>query len=196
MELDDLRGAWTSIGQAAGGASVDESIARLRRLRRIVFWRDLREILAAAVVSPIFAWAGWGLQMHGGPLAARLSIVLILAGLLLIVAVLLWARRPRSAAASSVGDRLRVELIYIDRQLAILRQVAWWYVGPVLLGVDLLVVTARGARSTFAIVYVVATLAISVLVIWLNRRAARRLQPIRDSVLRSLEDVRDRQTDR
>jgi hypothetical protein len=196
MQLDDMKDAWTNIGQTPGGASLDELTAGLRRMRRIVFWRDAREILAAAVVSPIFVWAGWGFQSVGAPLAARLAVALILAGMLLIVAVLLWARHPRASVGSSVGEHLRAELTCVDRQIWILHNVAWWYVGPVLVGVNLLVATARGATSMFAIAYLVVTLAASVLIVWLNRWGARGLRPLRDSVLRSLEDVREPQTER
>ena len=34
MELDDVKGAWANAGQKAGGATIDELIPRLRRLRR------------------------------------------------------------------------------------------------------------------------------------------------------------------
>jgi hypothetical protein len=147
-------------------------------------------------VTPIFVWVGWGFQSIGAPLAARLAIVLILASMLFIVAVFLWARHPRASAGSSVGEYLRAELTYVDRQIWILRYVAWWYVGPCWAGVNLLIVALRGATSRFAIVYFVVTLGASVFIVWLNRQGARGLRPVRDSVLRALEDVREPQRER
>jgi hypothetical protein len=196
MELDDLKGAWANAGQAAGGASLDELIPRLRRLRRGLFWRDAREIVAAAVLFPIFAWLGWIGQLRREPLAPRLGIALLLAALLLIVAVLLWARRPRASAGSSVGEHLRTELAHMDRQIFILRHVAWWYVAPIFVGINLFVAGLRGARSTFAVTYAIVTFVFSVFIVWLNRRGARGLQPLRDSLLRGLEAVRESPTER
>jgi hypothetical protein len=194
MELDDLKGAWTNAGQTAGGASPDELIPRLRRLRRLVFWRDAREIAAAAVGFAFFAWF-WR-HIPGGHLAARMGTGLILASALLIVAVLLWARRPRTLVGSSMSEHLRAELAHIDRQILILRHVAWWYVGPCTVGVNLFVAGLRGAQSAFAIGYAVITLAGGVFLVWLNRRGARKLRPIRDSLMRSLDALREPQPNR
>jgi hypothetical protein len=191
MELDDLKGAWANAGRREGGASVDELIPRLRRLRRGLFWRDTREIVAVAVLFPFFAWIGWLLQVRGGPLPARIGVGLVLAGLLLIVAVLLWTRRPRASVGSSMSEHLRAELIRIDRQISILQHVAWWYIAPVTVGVDLFVAGVRGVHSMFAVVYVIITLAAGAFLVWLNRRAAHRLLPLRDSLLRGLDAVRE-----
>jgi hypothetical protein len=196
MELDDVKDAWTNVGQTAGDVSLDESIARLRRLRHVIFWRDAREIVAAAIAALVFASFGWLMQAHAAPLAARLSVVLILASLLFIVAMLLWARHPRASAGLSVGENLRAELTYIDRQIWIVQHAAWWYVGPVFVGGNLLVAALRGPRSMFAIGYFVLTLSGSVLLVWLNRRGARMLRPVRDAVLRDLESVQEPQTQR
>jgi len=196
MELDDLKGAWANAGQTAGGASLDELIPRLRRLRRGLFWRDAREIVAAAVLFPIFAWIGWIGQLRREPLAPRIGIALLLAGLVLIVAVLLWARRPRASAGSSVGEHLRTELAHMDRQIFIARYVAWWYVAPVFVGINLFIAGVRGATSMFAITYAIVTLAVSVLIVWLNRRGAQKLRALRDSLLRGLEAVHESPTER
>lgn len=193
MELDDLKGAWANAGQTAGGASLDELIPRLRRLRRGLFWRDAREIVVAAVAFPFVIWIGLRLQGH---FVARIGVGVMLAGLLLIVAVIVWARRPRARAGSSVGEHLRAELTLLDRQISILHHVAWWYVAPVFVGANLLVAGLAGAHSVFAIAYVIATLAVGVLLVWLNRRMADSLRPLRDSLLRGLEAVRESQTER
>jgi len=193
MELDDLKGAWANAGQTAGGASLDELIPRLRRLRRGLFWRDAREIVAAVVLFPIFAWLLWIGQLRREPLVPRIGLALVLAGLLLIVAVLFWARRPRASAGSSVGEHLRTELTHIDRQIFIAQHVAWWYVAPIFVGVNLFIAGVRGATSMFVITYAIVTLAFSVLIVWLNRRGARRLGELRDSLLRGLQAVRESQ---
>jgi hypothetical protein len=131
------------------------------------------------------------MHQNRGPLAARIGVDLVLAGLLLIVAVLVWARRPVAGVGSSVGEHLRAELICMDRQIAILQHAAWWYVAPALVGVNLFVASVRGAQSMFAVTYLIVTLAGGVLLVRLNRRAAQRLRPLRDSVLRGLEPVRE-----
>jgi hypothetical protein len=191
MELDDLKDAWGSAGQA-GGASLDELIPRLRRMRRGLLWRDAREIVAAAAGFPVFVWIGSRPEVRG---AARIGVGLVLAGLLLIVAVVLWARHPRARIGSSMGEHLRAELTLIDRQISILQHVAWWSVAPVVVGCDLFVAGLRGAHSMFAVVYAIVTIGAGVFLIWLNRRGAHRLRPLRDSLLRGLEAVRESQTE-
>jgi hypothetical protein len=196
MELDDLKVAWAKAGQTTGGASHDELIPRLRRLRRTILWRDAREMAAVAILFPVFTWIGWLVQVHGGPLAARIGVGLVLTGFLLIVAVLLWARRPRARAGSSVGAHLRAELTRLDRQISILQHAAWWAVGPILVGVNLFVAGVRSAHSMFAVTYAIVTLGAGVLLVWLNHRGAHKLRPLRDSLLRGLESVRESQTER
>ena len=137
MELDDLRGAWTSAGHTAGDVSLDELIARLRRLRRRVFWGAVREIAGAAVFFPLFAWFGWLLATRGGPLVSIIGIGLALAGFLLIVAVLIWARRPREYVGASMTEHLRTELTHLDRRILILQHTAWWGFAPVGVGCNL-----------------------------------------------------------
>jgi uncharacterized iron-regulated membrane protein len=46
------------------------------------------------------------------------------------------------------------------------------------------------------IAYALVTLAVSGFMVWANRRAAHRLRPLRDSLLRELEAVREPQTER
>jgi hypothetical protein len=196
MELDDLKGAWANAGQTAGGASLDELIPRLRRLRRGLFWRDVREIVAAAVLFPLFAWLGWIGQLRGEPLAPRIGIALLLAGLLVAVAVLLWARRPRASSGSPVGEHLRSELAHIDRQIFILRHIAWWYVAPIFVGINLFIAGVRGATSMFSITYATVTLAFSVFIVWLNRQGARKLGGLRDSLRRGLDALNESQNER
>jgi len=193
MELDDLKGAWANAGQTAGGASLDELIPRLGRLRRGLLWRDVREIVAAVALFPVFAWIGSRPPIPG---TARIGFGLVLVGLLLIVAVLIWARRPRASVGSSVGEHLSAELAHLDRQIFILRHAAWWAVGPITIGVNLIIASARGIHSIFAIAYLIVTVAAGVFLIWLNRRGAQRLRPLRDSLRRALEAVRESQIER
>jgi hypothetical protein len=183
MELDDLKDAWTTAGETAGDTSLEELTPRLQRLRRRIFWRDAREIVAVAFLFPIFAWVGWH---NRGPLTARISIGVILASLLLIVGGLLWARRPRVPLGSSMDEHLRAELRYLDRQISILHHITWWYVAPLTIGVEFLVVAGRAIRPG-VIAYVVVTLAFSAFVVRLNRRGARRLRSMRESLVRGLD---------
>jgi hypothetical protein len=189
MELDDLKGARANPGRTPGGASIDELIPRLRRLRRGLFWRDVRELAAALVLFPVFAWIGWIGYLRREPLMPLLGIGLTLAGLLVITAVLFWARRPRAAAESPMREHLRAELARLDRQILILRHVAWWYVAPIMVGVNLFIAGARGARSTFAITFAIVSLALSIFIVWLNRTGARQLRALREPLRHGLDAI-------
>jgi hypothetical protein len=196
MELDDLKGAWANAGQTTGGASLDELITRLRRVRRKGFRGAAREIAGAAVFFPLFAWFGWLLATHGGPLVSIIGIGLALVGFLLIVAVLVWARRPREYLGASMVEHLRTELAHLDRRIFILQHTAWWGFAPVGVGANLFFAGVNVARPLLVIGYVLFTLAVCGFMVWANRRAAHGLRPLRDSLLRGLEAVRESQTKR
>lgn len=190
MELDDLKGAWTNAGQPPTEASLNDLITRVRGLRRTIFWRSTREIVVAAVLLPFFAWIGWGLATHGAPVVPLIGVGLMIVGLLLIPAVIVWGRRPREYVGSSIAEHLRTQLAYTDRQISI-RQHVGWMLAPGLVGANLFFAGLNVARPIFIIAYVLFTLAIGVLLVRANRRAAHRLRPFRDSLLSGLEAVRE-----
>jgi hypothetical protein len=196
MELDDLKGAWANAGQTAGGASVDELIRRLRRVRRKGFHGATREIAGAAVFFPLAAWLGWFLATHGGPLVSIIGIGLTLVGFLLIVAVLVWARRPHERVGVSLAEHLRTELTHLDRRIFILQHVAWWGFAPVAIGCNLFFAGVNVAHPLVVIGYALVTLAVCGFMVWANRRAVRGLRPLRDSLVRGLEAVSESQNER
>jgi hypothetical protein len=82
----------------------------------------------------------------------------------------------------------RGRLAWIDRQIRLLRTVAWWYVAP--LGVGSLLFTwgmSGGAWHIFG-VQAVITVAVAAGIVSVNRWAVQKsLQPVRDDLARLIE---------
>lgn len=149
-----------------------------RKLDRQIRQRDWREIIAAAVAAIVIAP-----EALRGPMVARTGAWLVLSGLVLIVWRLLRAQRlgGRGAAnpALPVAAALRAERQRLDVQIALLENVAWWYVALPGIGVIVLTTGVRGA-SWFTLAYGVAVALLSWGIVGLNTSAVRRtLRPRR-----------------
>ena len=163
---------------------------RARRLDRQIRFRDWRELVAGIIAGVIIAPAA-----TRGPILGRVGALIILGGLLL-VAVRLWRARHVSAAraddvALPVAAALRAELQRVDAQIALLANVALWYVAP-LIGGSLILVAATTplARWRFTLGYTVMALLLAWAIVMLNRRAVRgNLQPMRDDIAALLAQI-------
>lgn len=177
MNNDPLKQLWQSQPAATAVFSEPELARRARRLQRGIGRRNLRETLAGLLVIAGFAYYLWKFPF---PLM-RLGSALLILGVL----VLLWQlqRRasrqlPPEAAGLSCRDFHRAALL---RQRDALRSVWLWYIGPMLPGIVVfrwgvkteLDASAPFAQGTGADLLIGAVL---LAVVYLNRRAAKRLQ--------------------
>ncbi|PTY37204.1 hypothetical protein BGP77_08030 [Saccharospirillum sp. MSK14-1] len=140
------------------------------RRQRQLFWRDLRELLATALVvlgfGVILVVADNGL--------ARVGAGFTLVGCALTFGLLLGARRlARTPPDASLREQLQAELTQLDRQILLLRKVLWWYLLP-LLGGAILVFAGFSGQWGWSLVYALAVLVFGAWVWWLNQRAWRR----------------------
>jgi hypothetical protein len=191
MELDDIKREWrTQMERSISPSELHELLnhvqERYTSMERTIHGRDLREIVAALLVAVLFA-ALW--PVYRSSLIAVSGIGLICAGAVCITIVLLSARKPEPLPfGASVVEFSRSRLAWIDRQIRLLRTVAWWYVAPICVGCLLFTwgITG-GSRPTFGL-QVVFTIAVGVGIIALNRWAVRKsLQPIRDELARLID---------
>jgi len=126
-----------------------------------------------------------------------IGIGLALVGFLLIVAVMAWASRPREYLGASMAEHLRTELTHLDRRILILQHTAWWGFAPVGIGANLFFAGLNVAHHPLLVIgYALVTLAVCGFLARANRRWAHSLRPLRDSLLRSLEAVRESQAER
>jgi hypothetical protein len=150
---------------------------RVRRLERQVFWRDIRETVAAIIGVIIFGMFAW---YTASPVAA-----------IFIVAHLHRTRARVSAADPSLPliAYCRSALDRVDAQIALLQSVLWWYILPILVGYNL-VFAGQAGLAVISLVYAAATLAFGVFIYRLNQRAVNKtLLPLREQLEVSLRSV-------
>ncbi len=187
MELDRLKESWQ---QREGGATPDAAgeaariAARLAAWRRQVRRRDYRECGAAVVCTLIFGRLAFVLPSA----TARAAAAFLVVSSVIIAVRLIRANPGRQQIDRSVSVRqfCENELQRIDAQIALLRAVPFWYVGPVLIGANVLF-AALSPRLAWTLAYLFATLIFGGWVCYINRQAVRKkLIPLRDDLVRIL----------
>ena len=156
--------------------SVDEIRHRVGKFQEKVYWRNAREYVAALVVIVIFGFDFW----RTSDALARVACGLIIAGTLYVM----WHLHERGASRSLPAEMgLASGLEFYRRELArqrdLVRSVAWWYLGPMIPGlVVLMVARARSSPGHLRPIGLSSALVALVFVSawWLNQRAARKLQ--------------------
>ena len=192
MNLDDFKPQWQQ-RQRDLDDRVDHVVKRVRsRMSNFnsTIWR--RDMLETIVAIGMIGWFGYDLFFAQNWLATSGNVVGILA-CILIVAVLQWAREKGKVARTDlpVEDYCAAELERVDRQIWLLRNVHWWYLGPLSLSIAL----AFASMAEFFLDLVVVSFVFLIFVVplfafiyWLNQLAVRKqLMPLR----RELTDAMD-----
>jgi len=200
MQLDQIRAVWHQhLEQPASRNEVD-LIARLveqfaRDMERKILRRDLTESILALAGVVFFGW----LAVRSPTVVGKIGCLIAVAWAVLVIAKLWHARHGgrRPAGSLPLDGYLSEERQYLIRQIRLLRSVAWWYISPLLLGVNL-EVWANSPSWVFSACYLVATVILGVFIWWLNQRAIRSvLQPMLDEIDRVARQLTaDIQTDR
>jgi len=191
-EMDRFKTAWQRGAaepspDARGPATIAALKQRLERLHRAVRRRDRLETGCAAAGIVLFACL---LAAFHGTLA-RLGCAVVVGGLILIIVKLRRARRFDVARRPdlAVRDFCLAELANVDVQIALLRSVAWWYLGPLILGVNLFVAGLAGPGA-ISFAYLAVSLLAAVHIYRLNARAVvQHLNPIRNQLAGILEQL-------
>ena len=135
MNFEDLQKAWKT--QDAGARVTIDSALLLKEVRRnqyyfwmTIFWRDVREVGVAAFMTWLFwhwaardrLWAGY-----------VLSLGCFCVGAFMLVDR--WIqRKKRPAANDPLRSCIEASLIQVKHQIWLLRNIFWWYLLPVLVG--------------------------------------------------------------
>ena len=191
-EMDRFKMAWQRQPiepslDAPGGAVGASVRQRLEAFHRAIRLRDAIE--TGCAVGGIILFGYLFVTLHG--VLVKLGAAVIIAGLALIVVTLRRARLTGLARRTdaAVRDFCVAGAANVDAQIRLLRSVGWWYLGPVISGVNLFFFGMRGPTLD-TLGYFAGTLLLAVFIYRLNVRAVtRRLEPMRSQLLAILEQM-------
>src|ERR1035441_113308 len=142
LRPDDLGEVWRTQNVEHTQMTINEIREKARKFQRKIYFRNLREYVAIAVVAAFF-----GYSMGKYPPLMRAGAGLIIAGVLYVAYQLHRRGSSKTAAAdlatASCLDFHRTEL---ERQRDLLRGIWSWYLGPMIPGLALMVVAAGMAN--------------------------------------------------
>ncbi len=185
MNLDDLGREWRATNEVASTQEQRERLiaATCRRVER--FWgrivrRDLIETVTAVVLIFVFGRMAVSLD----DLISKIGAGSLVLSLLLIIWKIHRTRTIQCPAPidAPVRDFCRIELDRLDRQIQLLRRVLWWYIAPIIIGVNMVYVGTNGFGID-SLFYVLFTVLFAWFIYALNMLAvATGLTPLHDEV--------------
>jgi hypothetical protein len=188
MNLDDFKSPWQQQQQQLGGR-VDHVInavrSRMSTFNRTIWLRDMRETLAAV---GLFAYYSFCLFLPQNWLA-KCGAGLGMLACIIIVAILYWARQKGKVARTDlpVEDYCVAELTRVDRQIWLLRNVHWWYLGPLFIAVAVQIAAIKQDPGGL-ILLLTFILPLFGFIYWLNRVAIRfQLLPLRHELASAID---------
>jgi hypothetical protein len=189
-DFERLASGWRDQGVRAD-RDPDRELANVKeramKLERQIRLRDRLEAGAAMVALPAFIWAAIETPYP----ISRTGALLIAVACIVIPIRLRLARRPPPDPAAPIATSLRAELVRVRAQEQLLKTVGWWYVGPLAVGL-LLLVNGAGAPGWFEIGFSGGATAFLIAVYRANRRVVdQKLVPQAnqlESWIASLED--------
>ncbi len=138
MNDDELKKLWQQQPLREPAVSAAQLISAMQKqttqLRRVLEARDIRELLACAVVIIIFGI--FYFTVYRTPIS-RLGDLIVIGGAIFIAWKLVHARRttPPAPTGATVIESLRAELNSVRAQSRLLGSVLWWYILPGFIGV-------------------------------------------------------------
>lgn len=197
-DLNDLQREWDA--QPQYSEEKLHEIAELVRtrsgsMRSVLFARDMRETIACVFIIVVFGayWvfdAYWG---TAGNAMAKTGIAIIIAGAVEIMVLMQIVQRRGRADFTSVPlkEFLLSEVRMLNRQISLLRHVAWWYLLPLYTGCCVFVFGIGlnddwESGRIFAIGFCVGYFVFCAFLWWLNQYARQKtLEPLRDALQRT-----------
>ncbi len=197
MLLDELQQTWQSQLEARLRIEPAILLQELRRNQRsfkaMIFWRDVREVVVAAVTAVFFAY--WGFAGHDWSWLLLAGACLWVGGYILVDRFRRRGRRARfddsllGCVASSLED--------VEHQIWLLKNVLWWYLLPLGGGMAIGLVSMGLVPDDFpwirwvAVSIVAAICAATFWVVYrLNQKAVEReLEPRRQELLAARESL-------
>lgn len=138
MNDDELKKLWQQQPLRDSAPSAAHLISAMQSktslFRRCLNARDLRELIACAVVILVFGY--FYFTVYREPLS-RVGVWIIFGSMIVIAGKLIYTRRmtPPAPPGATVVESLRAELKSVRAQSHLLGSVLWWYILPALIGV-------------------------------------------------------------
>jgi hypothetical protein len=185
MELEEMRNIWhrhldrpSSAGEIRLIAGLVEKSAH--NLERTIHWRDIRETVVAVAAMLFFGWfATWKSSSVG-----RLGCVVGVAWALTVI----WKLRNARLAGKPPAEPLPVagylthERQRLCVQIDLLKSIAWWYIAPLVVSINL-VMWAWAPSNVFFVSYLVGSLLFAILIWWINQYVVQHtLKPLVDDI--------------
>ena len=192
MTFDDLLSTWQKSNAGSLPAEKRDVLVahvcrQADRLGATIIRRDAIETIASIAAILFFSLAFFRFDA----LAAKTGSAIVVFGACFIIYQLHRTRtlRTPSRLDLSVHRFCETEIERLDRQIHLLRSVLWWYITPIIVGVNLVYFGINGFGFS-AMAYCVLTLFFAWWVHSLNQKAvARSLVPLRDNLLDLLRDM-------
>jgi hypothetical protein len=199
MEFDDLQKAWQAQNPAAHVTiRADLLLKEVRRNQRqfwaTIFWRDVREVSASAILAAWFVYEGWRDHAWSYYLCA-----LICAGVgVYIIVDRITQRKAQAAPSDPLKNCIEASLAEVNHQIWLLKNVFWWYLLPLLVASAISMWDKNSHRHHFDTAAAVGTMLTTLLVAWffrwvyrLNQAAVQKtLEPRREELEALLASLR------
>lgn len=163
---------------------------KMTQFRRSLLWRDVRELVACAVV--IIAFGYFVFFWDAGAPISRLGHLIIVGSAIFVAWKFVHTRRttPPAKPGATIVESLRAELNFVRTQSRLLGSVLWWYVLPGTIG---LFVSTWGmkmnlhAKIVSTLVFIAVGAGVCRLNQWARSKALLPLEAQLESLLHSAE---------
>lgn len=194
MSFDDLQNQWQSHDHGTrlnldANLLLKEVRCNHQAMERSLFGRDLVEVVAAAFVTLFFGYSAK--SQNEWPMYV-IALGGLFVGVFLVVDRTIQRRR-RPVSDDSLQSCIQASLVQVNHQIWLLRNIVWWYLLPLAVGMVLLhgsrAWKARDAGLMPQIGLVIAVLVCLLLfwgVYWLNQQAVKKMFEPRREELESL----------
>ena len=195
-DLNDLQREWDSQPEYSEERMNDIAELVRRRsgsMRSQLFARDMAETIAGIIIIVVFG-AFW----FAAPNAiAKTGIVITIAGAVEIILLMQFVQRRGRIDFASVPLRefLLSEVQVLNRQISLLRHVAWWYILPLFVGACVFVIGITSGsgwpdRIVFCVSFCVVYFLFCTFIWWLNQRGRKTtLEPLRDAMQQTYDGL-------
>ena len=170
MEFDDLQRAWQAQNPAAHiTIKADLLLKEVRRNQRqfwaTIFWRDVREVGAAVLLTVWFLYEAVRDHAWSYGLCA-----LLCAGVgVYIIVDRLAQKKTQPSFNGTLKGCIEASLAQVNHQIWLLKNVFWWYLLPLLVASAISMWTKESHRAHFDHAAAVGVLITVVLIAWFFR---------------------------